>query len=435
MSIIIAFYQRGIPCHGTSVNEKPLGGTESAMIYTARSLARRGHHVFVFNEADQEGEYDGVTYRHWKHFEAFSKKETIDVFISIRDLLPLLVRRWAPVQIYFSPDAFDQPFVNRSLMIQFHDGNKDYEMGLYSLAFVQNHCDAIFCVGNWQAETFIHRFRIPPQKIRVTPNGVDLSLFPEMSVTRQRAKQIVYCSTPFRGLEFLLRYFPKIRERVSDATCVVMSGMQIYGMSDEEDRTHYQKLYELARQPGVILQGPLAKPAMAKVLMESRVLAYPNTFAETFCIAALEAQAAGLPVVTTALAGLKERVADGRDGFLIEGRPGEKKYEEEFVSSVVRLLKEDPLWETQSQFSRSKAEPFSYDLLAETWERNLVLLLEENKELGRREDLFVPTDQSCDVLVQGYPQRIHLSADLIRRYLAQSLLELGFNDCATKIRS
>jgi len=366
----LVFYLRSIPLQGSFLEEKPLGGTESALLYLARALVQRTHRVRIYCEAICEEVHEGVSYRHWSHFEEEMNNDPPDVFVSLRSLFIPLVKRWAPLQIYFSPDAPDQSCVNAALQLQGNKNGMDFHLGLYSLRHVQHFVDGIMGVGIWQISEFVKKFNLNPDRVFIFPNGVD-SLFFSKKPVFQRKKQIIYCSTPFRGLEFLLNYFPKIRSRIPDATCLILSGMQLYGASDQEDQQAYQKLYELANQPGVTLMKPVNKREMAPMLSKSRVLAYPNTFAETFCIAALESQAAGLPIVTTDLAGLRERVTQGVDGYLIKGHPSEETYRNVFIEKVCDLLTQDDLWSSCSHAAQKKAQMYHYPALAILFEKQI----------------------------------------------------------------
>ncbi|QQR81169.1 MAG: glycosyltransferase family 4 protein [Deltaproteobacteria bacterium] len=426
----IFFLYQGVKCHGRTPEEKPLGGTESAMIFMAKALAKRNHDVHVFTNTDSTEIYDHVTYHPAEDFETQALKSNIDVLIGIRQMLPLLSRRWARLQLYLSPDAYDQPALHSAMNVRIEATSQSFDVGLFSLNYVRKYIDGIICVGEWQAQTFTEKFNIPPEHIFVGSNGVDLDFFPAPSNLKDRKKQIVYASTPFRGLDILLKVFPKIKQKVPDASCAILSGMQTYGISDDQDQKEYGDLYIRAQQPGVTLYGPLAKRELVKILEESRLMTYPNTFAETFCIAALEAQAAGLPVVTTDLAGLKERVSDGIDGFLISGHASETLYQEKFIEYVTTLLTDDSLWEKQSHAAYQKALSFSYDTLAERWEN----YFEEKLTESHPSYFFLPHhDEKLSILVGGYPKQIELKKEFLCRSYAKCLYDTGYHETAKQV--
>lgn len=426
----IFFLYQGVKCHGRTPEEKPLGGTESAMIFMAKALAKRHHDVHVFTNTDAAEIYDQVSYHPTRDFEAYALQNDVDVLIGIRQMLPLLSRRWARLQLYFSPDAYDQPALHSSMNVRIEATSQSFDVGLFPIKYVRKFIDGIICVGEWQAQTFTEKFNIPRESIFVGSNGVDLNFFPIPTQLKDRKKQIVYASTPFRGLDILLKIFPKIKEKVPDASCAILSGMQTYGVSDDQDQKEYGELYTQAQQPGVTLYGPLAKSKMIDVLEESRLLAYPNTFPETFCIAALEAQAAGLPVVTTALAGLQERVSDGIDGFLISGHASDIHYQEKFIEHVTTLLTDDSLWEKQSHAAYQKALTFSYDTLAEKWEN----YFEEKLNQNHPSYFFLPRhDEKLSVLIGGYPKQIELKKEFLCRSYAKCLYDTGYHETAKQV--
>ena len=89
----------------------------------------------------------------------------------------------------------------------------------------------------------------------------------------------------------------------------------------------------------VIFTGRLSKPALASVLMQSDVCLYPCNFFETFCLTALECQAAGVPMVTSEFGALATTLAPGA-GVKIPGHPNSPAYRRQFVRAAVDVLQD-----------------------------------------------------------------------------------------------
>jgi len=116
---------------------------------------------------------------------------------------------------------------------------------------------------------------------------------------------LFYTSTPYRGLDVLLDALPAIRAAVRYAPAVFSGFAASYGTRLEDDP--YRALYErCTATDGVDYVGPIAQPDLAREISNAAALAYPSTFAETSCIAVLEAMAAGATIVTTRLGALEE---------------------------------------------------------------------------------------------------------------------------------
>src|SRR5207248_8841406 len=114
-----------------------------------------------------------------------------------------------------------------------------------------------------------------------------------------------YTSTPFRGLDVLVAAFPAIRRRHPTVRLDVFSSMQVYDQPTSRDP--YKTLYDQCRATeGIDYRGSVTQPELAKALREASILSYPNTFAETGCIAAKDGLAAGLHVVSSDLGALPE---------------------------------------------------------------------------------------------------------------------------------
>jgi N-acetyl-alpha-D-glucosaminyl L-malate synthase BshA len=113
-----------------------------------------------------------------------------------------------------------------------------------------------------------------------------------------------------------------------------------------------EDLVARAREAGVALELLGARPDAPALLRQGSVFLLPSA-SESFGLAALEAMAAGLPVVATTAGGLPEVVTDGHDGFLHPIGDAEA-----MARSVARLLRDAPLRRRMGAAARATAEGF-----------------------------------------------------------------------------
>jgi glycosyltransferase involved in cell wall biosynthesis len=314
-----------------TANEKPLGGSQSALCYLLEELAARGHEVQLINNTTQPGVSRGVaclplskaTADVWKRFDVVVLLNSVKAGLSIRPMLNASARLIAWIQ-----HAHDQPAVQP-----------------LARAEVRGAFDNIALVSDWQRESFERSFSLDPPRVRVMRNAIappfrDLFL-PGANIvgTKMKPPVLAYTSTPFRGLDLLVHSFPAIRKQASGTILRVYSSMHVYQANDENDEAQFGRLYDLCREtPGVEYIGSLPQPDLAGQIREVTMLAYPNHFTETSCIAALEAMASGCLIVTSDLGALRETTA----GFarLVPVGDDWLAYCDRFVDEVAKALEE-----------------------------------------------------------------------------------------------
>jgi glycosyltransferase involved in cell wall biosynthesis len=308
----------------------PLGGTQSAVCYLARQLAADGCEVSLVNGASQPGAIAGVSVvpLSTAQVERVLTDCQVAVLIStahaVRKVKPLL-SPGTPL-VLWTQHAADQPAVQPLA-----------EPEVAALV------DRFVFVSQWQRAGYVHGFKLAPERCQVLRNAVGpafAGLFadaPTAWAAKAWPPRLAYTSTPFRGLDTLLDVFPAIRDRVPGVTLEIYSSMQVYHLPPGRDTADYGHLYRrAATTAGVEYVGSLPQPALARAMRSVDVLAYPNHFAETSCIAVMEALAAGCRVVTSDLAALGETTA----GFaaLVAVGGDRDEYRRQFVAAVVDVL-------------------------------------------------------------------------------------------------
>lgn len=339
----IVFYTSGIPFDGNTIHEKGLGGSESAMYYMAKEFANMGLKVKIFNNCENPGVYDGVEYHDLTEFYIYKKFNRINVFISSRSFKPFFIGIEADVKVIWLHDRFN---------VQYLEGLNFSELDFSDIK--------IFTLSQFQTEEWKNELNLESDNFYVTRNGIVRDFF-KGKIKRKKGK-LIYSSRPSRGLKILLDIFPEIKKRVPEAELHVFT----YALSEKDNEL--APLLEKIKQPGVIMRGSVSQKQLAVEMMESELLVYPSIFKETSCITAIEAQASGTPVITTALAALKETVVHKQTGILLEGDAFSNEYKKEYIDTVVEYLKNRKKWENLSKNGRERAlTKYTWSAIAKEW--------------------------------------------------------------------
>lgn len=340
-----------------SLDTTGIGGSETAAVCMARELAKIGHQVTVLSQCgSEEGTHDGVKYVHYERAIQRPQDYPSDIFISSRH-----------------PHVFEYPFQFKASFIWVHDihvGHHTSKLGEMLLK-----ADRFLCLSEWHKDFFLHTYPfIHKDSVIVTKNGIDLKYFKEEPA--KIGNRMIYSSSPDRGLERLLDLLPRIRDQVPDTELHIYYGFhnwkkmaEAFQNQDELQRIgQFERLIdEKTKEGGVFYHGRVSKQELANAYLSSKVWPYPTWFTESYCIAAIEAQAAGCVPVATALAALPETISHG---FVLKPPNTSANYEEAFVKRVVTLLKDDTIRLKYAKAGREYAfQNHSWSKVALSWEK------------------------------------------------------------------
>jgi glycosyltransferase involved in cell wall biosynthesis len=228
-------------------------------------------------------------------------------------------------------------------------------------------------VSYWQCQRYIQTFGIPPERCVVIRHAVD-ACHDKREWTSPPIWKCAYTSTPFRGLSTLLDAWDKLAP--ANAELHIWSSMKLYLLDD----TPYRHLFDKARtMRGVVYHGLAPNDELRASLRTMHFLVYPCTFAETACLAIIEAMAAGCRVITSSLGALPETTA----GYarLYPFQPDPSKHKDAFAGHLAEEL--DTPWAGDVLLSSAQQDHcravYGWDRCLRDW-RHLI----ERANAGRR---------------------------------------------------
>ncbi|HEX9466043.1 MAG TPA: glycosyltransferase family 4 protein [Alphaproteobacteria bacterium] len=337
----------GIPFDGRSPEAGPLGGAESAFVSLAEALARRGHAVEAYTKCAATVTHNGVA---WRPIDG-GAPDAADLYIANRgDKLLTLV-----------PGA-------RSTAFWIHNPARYLRKWRYLSKLWRRQPTLVF-LSAYHAGTYPGW--APGRRRAIIPHGIHDAFRDIASPVLPPRPRAVFTSNPLRSLDWLIEtWVTRIFPAVPKAELHVFSGPATYGALGARKAGEMEPVLRQARamkDAGVVLREPLPRDRLAAELAGFRVFAYRGSEEETFCLAAGEAQAAGVPAVVCDIGALAERVRDRETGFVVSPEPG--RDERDFATAMIKVLTDDTLWRRLHQGAVSRQRRRGWDDAAVDFER------------------------------------------------------------------
>lgn len=348
----IVFYTEGLEFDEKKAVEGPLGGSETCVGLLAKALNERGHKVRVFCNTDKpgvtDGKKDGVMYAHFSLWGKMCEVLRPDVLIVSRHLQGLNTRTWPETGLTY---------------LWMHDiMHLDYERALFAVMTqidrivvpTEYHLAQARHVSKGLADFEAEARRQGKELFSVIRHGVQNEAHAVgktgwANADKVEHRRLLYVSRPERGLMTAIDALELMnKDRVGeDRYKLTVCGYKVPQELMDGNGIALERavMRRASENPDVELLGPLPRKAMYELMGTSQALLYPTDFAEVACIAVMEAQACGLPVVTTHDYALTETCPSA--AFIGKGEgldwqlkfPDDKDYLDAVVQTVLSLEK------------------------------------------------------------------------------------------------
>lgn len=290
----------GLVYNGNTLNEKGLGGSESAIILLSKELVNIGFDVTVYCKCDKPDTYDNVIYKDINTV-AGVQNETFDILISSRSIVP------------FSPfilkeDIFRKYGIDNSIFYNIYNASKYKVLWMHDTfcsgdEYMQNlladgYFNEVFTLSDWHAtyvSTADHGDRRYPEifknKMFYTRNGI-VNYGNEIDITKKDKDLFVFNASISKGMKPLLDdVWPQVIKMIPTAKIKVIGGYYDFVDNNPDSFKNQFESYKekYNGKDGIEFTGIIKQSEIAEILTEASYFLYPNIYPETFGISVTEA--------------------------------------------------------------------------------------------------------------------------------------------------
>jgi phosphatidylinositol alpha-1,6-mannosyltransferase len=202
-------------------------------------------------------------------------------------------------------------------------------------------------------------WNLPPEKMRVHHNGVNLDQFspnPALGAAERTRLQI---SKPVvlyvgrvceqKGTDILIEAFRHLHRRIEDIQLVIAGPIGQFGVN--QDNTHWLRQI---RSVGGLYLGAVEEERLSGIYNLCDVFTMPTREHEMFGMAAVEAQSCGKPTVASDHGGLRETVPETCGARFRVGDPVD------LAAKIEQLLKDPSSYAARARNARRNALNFGW---------------------------------------------------------------------------
>ena len=363
-------------------HDRMVSGVGLYVLNLTKMLMKMGHDVRVFSSnLLREGarsvthefqEVDGIRVR---HFNVFKIPKVTSGYIPSPPFVKAMLNQdvniiHAHSYSYFPTytSALVKILRKRPLILTTHQPPTEKAFKSKLLMKMYNHslgrlslmkADKIIAVTRLEADFLVKVAGARPDKIRVIPEGVDLNLFRPKTAEIGSEKVLLFVGrvAPEKGLIHLIRAMPKVVSAFPSASLLIVG----------EDQGIQRELMKVAEglkvKKAIHFLGPKFGSELARIYQRATIFVLPSVY-ETFGLAALEAMATGLPIVTTKVGGIPELVEDNYNGILVSPRDHDA-----LAEAIIKLLSDPELRLKISKRNAAKAKRYSWENIAKKIEK------------------------------------------------------------------
>lgn len=235
---------------------------------------------------------------------------------------------------------------------------------------VISEAEAIVASTPEERASLIELYAAHPERIHLVSPGVDHDLFTPGDSEAAKAtlglsgRQVILfvgrlqpLKAPDTALRALAHLVEWGRVTADDAKLLIVGGSS--GVSGAEEPARLAALAQSLGIADLVSFIPAQRQRDLPIYYHAADVCIVPSHTESFGLVALEAQACGVPVVASAVGGLRSIVRHGRTGFLVE--PGMTM---SFAERIHRILSDPPLAASMSRLALCASADFSWERAA-----------------------------------------------------------------------
>ena len=351
------------------------GGMETSVINLCKGLKSAGHQPFIFapeypNYEDKEKNifrYKSIRFNYGGYFYVipipfFSKFGQI-----VKDLNLDIIHSHQPYSLGSEALKFSKE-LNIPLAFTYHIRYEEYSHYVpfipesVSKKYIRkmavnysNKCDAVIAPSTAIKKILENReVKIP---IKVIPSGINVVNFKKDSGEREKIRNkygiksgdvlLITASriAEEKNIKFLFEAFGEIKKKANNVKFLIVGDGAIKKELEEMSKN-------LHSEKDIIFTGLVSRDEIVGLYQASDIFVFAS-LTETQGLVAVEAMAAGLPVVAIKASGIEDMVDDGEDGILTANSV------DDFSNSVLKIVNNENLRKKLSAQAKINSDKFS----------------------------------------------------------------------------